>query len=101
LKQVKPCKKHGVVERTNRGECKLCNAEWSKNYKTKNKEKYNKHQRDYYIDNIYCLKNVKTHLKQMANGRNINLSSNDMPLELIEIKRLQMQLHHAIKAAKG
>jgi len=113
VKQLtKPCKKCGGLEAgTNRG-CKYCHDEKIKEWRIVNKERYNlgvnqwnKNNRDsvndYYRthrkNNMFSEMFVKKAIRDLKIFRSMLLSFDDIPPELIEIKRLQMQLHHAIK----
>ena len=122
---VKLCKKHGSVIK---GYCKDCSKERHKKWldknkgknsenvkkgRNKNQEKRNEHLKKWRSKNA---KNINLYLKEwrcenryadseiknlMAKCKPFKLSGisrMDIPTELVEIKRLQMKLHHAIKA---
>ncbi|MEN9755850.1 MAG: hypothetical protein RL755_37 [Pseudomonadota bacterium] len=122
-KQPKPCKKHGVVERNKNEKCKICAKEQGAKWKKQNPEKWEKWQKE----NAETLakrnaewqkNNINRVYKRIAEWRKenpfsdtmvkslirvhkpfvlCNLTNYDIPPELVEIKRLQMQLHRAIK----
>lgn len=49
--QVKPCKKHGLVERNKWGKCKVCRREENKKYRAENAEKVRESIKKHYAEN--------------------------------------------------
>ncbi len=99
LNQASPCKIHGVVERTKNRTCKKCVAERLKIYRRKYPEKGTAKKKKWNKNNPYSSVMVKESLKGLKTYKVNKLSFKDIPPELVEIRRLQMQLYHAIKAA--
>jgi len=114
VKQLKkPCKKCGGLEADNNRGCKYCHDEKIKEWRVINKKRYNsgvnqwnKNNRDSVNDyyrmhresNKFAEMFVKKAIRDLRISRLMSLScESDIPPELVEIKRLQMQLHHAIK----
>jgi hypothetical protein len=120
-----------VVERDKSRECKKCKTErgkiyrlnnskknseryikWSKEnqenikkYNTKwvkkNRDSVNQRNVKYRRDNPYSICVIKKAISNLNTYINFKLSFLDIPSEMVEIKRLQMQLHHAIKAKQS
>lgn len=97
IKQPKPCKKHGIVERYKDGRCKKCTAEKIAKYSANNREKLAKKVSKWVKENRFADSMVKAYVSKLKPYILFDLSPTDIPPELVEIKRLQMQLHHAIK----
>lgn len=123
------CQKHNL-ERTKSRSCPQCKLEYQRkwvsknrekvretntNWKKENKEKVNEITRSYSKKNrasetarnlIWERKNpyadclVKRAIRNLKTSIDLKLKAEDIPHELVEIKRLQMQLNHAIKEAK-
>jgi len=124
---VKHCKKHGAVERNKDGVCKKCNIEKTAKYRAKHREKaietstkWNKENPEKaaenkdnwqkknkkYVSEIHAKwrkenpfsdSTVKQYITKLKPYFSLDLTILDIPPELVEIKRLQMQLYHAIK----
>ena len=110
---VKPCKKCGGVERRKNGDCRECDRErvrrWRKDspdkrlaqqiaWRKNNSSKQSNNRIDWRNNNPYSATFVINTLCKMKVYIIGELKSSDIPPELVEIKRLQMQLHHAIKS---
>lgn len=95
----KPCKKCGGLEASTRGdECNKCAYDRRKLWRMKNKT-YHKDikAKGWYKKNPYSRSSVVIAIRHLKAALLLNIMAADMPQELIEIKRLQMQLKHAIK----
>ena len=112
----KPCKKCGGLEASSNRSCKQCDLDYLRNYREKNKDKVKTDRREYYKQN-------NTKLSKLANERSKTyveglpiayvrrtvlqhtlklklqtvLTLEDIPEELIEVKRLQLQLTRLIR----
>ena len=108
----KPCKKCGALERNSANNCIPCQKLIEKNWRKRNPDKYSnamgrwqKKNRDKVNSTVklrkhanpYITELVKKQIASCKSFKSLFLSYSDIPIELIEIKRLQMQLHHAIK----
>lgn len=122
------CQKHNL-ERTKSRSCPQCKLEYQRkwvsknrekvretntNWKKENKEKVNEITRSYskknraseternsiwYNKNPYADCFVRRAICLLKTSIYLKLKAVDIPIELVEIKRLQMQLTHATKAA--
>jgi len=112
---VKPCKKCGSTDRYEKSRaCKICAKKSRDKFNSlqKNKEcarnrarKWNKNNKSSRLTinnksrkkNIFANHMVKRLLSQFKVCRCHKITYADFSPELVEIKRLQMQLHHSIK----
>ncbi len=121
------CTKCGVHKRVKSGKCNECLREYNKQYYKANIENHKKTGKKWYSENkdgvsnkskarylskkeeiklrtrlwaknnVFSTACVNARFKRMKGFVFSKLSISDIPPELVEIKRLQMQLHHAIK----
>jgi len=77
---------------------RIKNIEYHRKYNIENREKSTASRKEWVKNNPFSNACVVVAIRYLKTARLFNIKSADLPEELIEIKRLQMQLHHAIKA---
>jgi len=97
---VKPCKKHGDTEFYKNGVCKKCTYDSVKKRRESKLKSENICRRLWAKNNKYSISMVKHSIESLTVFISGGLKKSDIPPELVEIKRLQMQLNHAIKEKK-
>lgn len=114
ISTVKPCKKHGVVERYKNGACKIChyedarkrleikgNKEKSRESDKKTRQKYKKEyynkKRTYLKENKHLTEYVKKLICGKSISKKLSISYSDITKDIVDIKRLQLELNRAIK----
>lgn len=109
----KPCKKCGGVEATKSQSCAACHRLANTTWKKANTESIKSASKQYGIKNRERINETslvrnKTYIASLADSyikfslkptiKRLNLTEADIPKELIEVKRLQLQLTRLIRA---